>query len=189
MNLLHIDSSITGDASASRAISAAVVSRFAAVQPDLAVTYRDLAAAPIDHLVLADLAGTDTQAIVGEFVAADVVVIGAGFYNFTIASQLKAWIDRIVIPGVTFRASESGLEGLAGGKRVIVALARGGVYAPGTPMAVFEHAETYLRAVFGALGVTDMDVIVAEGLKMGEAHRAAALGEALARAETLRIAA
>jgi FMN-dependent NADH-azoreductase len=189
MNLLHIDSSITGEASASRAITAAVVARLTTEHPDLAVTYRDLAAAPIGHLSLADLAAADTQAIVAEFLAADVVVIGAGFYNFTIGSQLKAWIDRIVIPGATFRYGENGIEGLAGDKRVIVALARGGVYAPGTPMAAFEHAETYLRAVFGMLGVTALDVIVAEGLKMSDEHRAAALDAALAEAGTLRIAA
>ena len=70
-------------------------------------------------------------------------------YNFTIPSQLKAWIDRILVAGETFRYSEAGPEGLAGGKRVIVAVSRGGHYAPGTPTEPLEHLETYLRAVFG----------------------------------------
>ena len=88
-----------------------------------------------------------------EFLAADTIVIGAPMYNFTLPSQLKAWIDRIVIAGKTFRYTENGPEGLAGGKRVIIALARGGFYSDGSPAAALEHLETYLRGVFNFIGI------------------------------------
>ncbi len=102
-----------------------------------------------------------------EFLAADIVVIGAPDVHFTIPSQLKAWIDRIVIAGKTFRYGAAGAEGLAGGKRVIIAVSRGGFYGAGTPAAAMEHLETYLRGVFGFIGVTDLEIIVAEGLLVG----------------------
>ncbi|OHT18972.1 FMN-dependent NADH-azoreductase [Edaphosphingomonas haloaromaticamans] len=182
MNLLHLDSSIQGERSASRALTAAIVDRLRAENPGLAVDYRDLAAAPPAHLALADLAevaeGDDLKA----FLNADIVVIGAGMYNFTIPSQLKAWIDRILVAGQTFRYGANGPEGLAGGKRVIVALSRGGLYGPGSPAAAAEHAETYLRSVFGFIGVTALEVIVAEGLAISEATRTAAMAAALDQA-------
>jgi FMN-dependent NADH-azoreductase len=184
MKLLHIDSSIQGETSASRTISATIVAQLLEQDPTLAVTYRDLAATPIDHLLPQDLAGAETQAFVDEFLAADIVVIGAGLYNFTIPTQLKAWIDRIVIAGKTFRYGADGVEGLATGKRVFVALARGGVYAPGTPMAAFEHAEAYLRAVLGFIGATP-EFVVAEGLAFGEDSRNAALTTALDQARSV----
>lgn len=149
MKLLHIDSSIQGEASASRAISAAVVERLRAADPGLEVVYRDLIVSPLPHLTLDSFAGLQAKDILEEFQAADVVVIGAALYNFTIASQLKAWIDRILIAGQTFRYGENGPVGLAGGKRVIVALARGGVYGEGSPLAAWEHAETLLRTMLG----------------------------------------
>ena len=106
---------------------------------------------------------------------------GAPVYNFTVPSQLKAWIDRICVAGRTFRYTEKGPEGLAGGKRVILTVSRGGFYGPGSPAASFEHGETYLRGVFTFLGVTDLEVIVAEGLRVSEEQRAAAMGAAHAR--------
>ena len=117
-------------------------------------------------------------AVLAEFLAADVVVIGVAFYNFTVPSQLKAWIDRIVILGQTFRYGPDGRpEGLAAGKRVILAIARGGFYGQGAPAAPFEHAESYLRAVFGFIG-TDIEVVIAEGLAVGPEQRAAAISGA-----------
>ena len=125
--------------------------------------------------------GADVQ----QFLDADIVVIGAGFYNFTIPSQLKAWIDRIAVRGKTFSYDENGVKGLAAGKRVIIALARGNVYGEGSPFAAYEHAETLLRSIFGFVGVTDLEVIVAEGLGRGEDARKAAIAGALEQVSRL----
>jgi FMN-dependent NADH-azoreductase len=133
-----------------------------------------------DPAVREDVAAA--RAVLEEFLGAETVVIGLGMYNFTIPSQLKAWIDRILIAGRTFRYGPDGRpEGLAGGKRVILAIARGGFYGPGAPAAAFEHAESYLRAVFGFIGVTDVEVVVAEGLAAGPEHREAGLAAAQRR--------
>jgi FMN-dependent NADH-azoreductase len=106
-------------------------------------------------------------------------VIGVAVYNFTVPSQLKAWIDRILIAGQTFRYGPDGRpEGLAGGKKVILAIARGGLYGPGSPAQSFEHAETYMRTVFGFIGITDLQVVVAEGLAAGPKHRDAGIASA-----------
>ena len=171
--------------------------------PGLTVTYRDLAAQPLAHLsadhlaaaagavpespaVQADIA--QSQAVLEEFLAADTVVIGAPMYNFTLPTQLKAWIDRVAVAGKTFRYGPNGPEGLAGNKRVIIAISRGGLYGPGTPAAALEHVETYLRGVFGFLGVTDLEFIVAEGLLLGPDQRATSVGTALQAARDLRAA-
>ena len=200
MNLLHIDASVLGDHSVSRQVSAAIVSRLQAANPDLTTVYRDLAAAPIAHLTGLHLAAAggaevpdqiqkehaDAQAALDEFLAADVVVIGAPMYNFTLPSQLKAWIDRILIAGKTFRYTASGPEGLAGDKRVIVAVSRGGFY--GENNAAAEHVESYLRTVFGFIGVTDLTFVAADGVQIGPEQRAKALNSALEAAGQLRAA-
>jgi FMN-dependent NADH-azoreductase len=203
MKLLHIDASILAGNSVSRRVSAAIVDRLRQATPGLEVTYRDLSTAPLAHLTGAHLAAAQGaapealairqdvnagQAALEEFLAADIVVIGAPMYNFTVPSQLKAWIDRIVIAGKTFRYGSKGPEGLAGGKRVIVAISRGGFYGAGSPAAVAEHLETYLRAVFGFIGVTDLEIIVAEGVQIGPEQRIKALEGALQAATTLRAA-
>ena len=185
MKLLHLDSSIQGGASASRAVSAAVVERLRQADPSLEVVYRDLAQEPLDHLTMDAFAGGQAKEVLDEFKAADIVVIGAAMYNFTIPSQLKAWIDRIVIAGQTFRYGPNGAEGLAGGKRVIIALARGGLYGVGAPSAPLEHAETYLRGVFGFVGITDPEFILAEGVALGDAARHAAITSAHERARSI----
>lgn len=187
MKLLHVDASILGDNSVSRLVSAAIVDSFVKADPGIEVTYRDLDAAPLAHFTAADL-GTAGEAALGEFLAADIVVIGVPMYNFTIPSQLKAWIDRIVIAGKTFRYDERGVTGLAGGKRVIVAVSRGGLYGPETPSAAAEHVETYLRAVLGFIGIKDPEIIVAEGIKIGPEQREKALQEALKAATSLHAA-
>lgn len=184
MKILHIDTSIQGDNSASRRISAGVVRQLRAQHPAADIAYRDLAGAPLPHLTLAGFAAEESQAALAEFQAADVVVIGTGMYNFSVPSQLKAWIDRIMIAGQTFRYTEAGPEGLAGGKRVIVALARGGFYAEGSPVFALEHAESYLRGVFGFLGVVDIAVINADGTALPDL-RAAAIESAEQRAAAL----
>jgi FMN-dependent NADH-azoreductase len=200
MRLLHIDASILGANSASRQLSAAVVERLRASEPDLEITYRDLAASPLAHLSGEHLAAArgvvpDStalredlafgQSVLEEFLAADVVVIGAPMYNFTIPSQLKAWIDRIVVAGKTFRYGPAGAEGLAGDKRVIIAISRGGIYGAGAPAAALEHVETYLRSVFGFIGVTEPELIVAEGLQVSAEQRRDAMGRALRAAAVL----
>lgn len=193
MKLLHIDSSILGANSVSRSISTAVVERLRLATPGLEVVARDLAAEPLPHLLPAALGigGTpdaESQAVLREFLEADTVVIGAPMYNFTIPTQLKAWLDRILVAGKTFRYTEAGPEGLAGGKRVIVVVSRGGFYGAGTPAAAAEHAETYLRLVLGFVGMTDPEFIVAEGIALGPDQRAAALQGGLEAAAQLRAA-
>jgi FMN-dependent NADH-azoreductase len=195
MKLLHIDASILGARSVSRELSALIVERLAADQ-DTHVTHRDLAVAAIPHLTVATLPTAhpaskmaapldsdaqtirdDSDCMLQEFMEADVVVIGAPVYNFTVSTQLKAWLDRIIIPGTTFRHSASGVEGLAKGKRVVIALSRGGVYAPGTAAASAEHAETLLRTMFGFIGIAP-ELVVAEGLNAGPEARVEAVAVA-----------
>ena len=152
--LLHIDSSVLGPHSVSRQLSAAIVDRLRRATPDLDVRYRDLTVTPLTHLSGAHLAAAQGatnpsadvaqelasgQAALDEFLAADTIVLGAPMYNFTIPSQLKAWIDRIVVAGKTFKYDAQGPKGLAGDKRVIVAISRGGFYGPGTPAAALDH--------------------------------------------------
>jgi FMN-dependent NADH-azoreductase len=180
MKLLHIDAGITGPASVSRQLSAAVVESLTSAHRGLEVTHRDLAADPIPHLDTQGLPGLADNDVLKEFLDADVIVIGAPMYNFGIASQLKAWFDRIVVAGKTFRYSAEGPVGLAGGKTVIVASARGNVYESGSPLAAVDFQEPYLRTVFRFIGVGEIKVIRAEGVAISPERRAAAIGEALA---------
>jgi FMN-dependent NADH-azoreductase len=191
MKLLHVDSSILGGHSVSRQLSADIAAKLRQVTPNLEITYRDLAAEPVPHLSGSFLAARQPGAeppsaafqqdlalgakVLNEFLAADAVVIGAPMYNFAIASQLKAWIDRLLIAGKTFRYSENGVEGLAGGKRVIIASSRGGIYAEGTPPAALEHQETYLRSVFAFIGTPDIEIVRAEGVAIGPEPKAQAI--------------
>jgi FMN-dependent NADH-azoreductase len=202
MKLLHIDSSVLGPHSISRQVSAAIVDRLRQATPDLEVTYRDLTTMPLAHLTGSHLAAGQGavpeaalqrdlaagQAVLEEFLAADIVVLGAPMYNFTIPSQLKAWIDRVLVAGKTFKYSAAGVEGLAGNKRVIVAISRGGFYGAGTPAAVGEHLETYLRWVFGFIGVQNPEFISADGIQIGPEHREKALAGALQAATNLHAA-
>jgi FMN-dependent NADH-azoreductase len=183
VTILQIDSSITGEASISRQVTRAIVAELTRGEPDAQVLHRDLAAAPLPHLTLAELGD---RTVLGEFLAADTVVIGAPMYNFSVPSQLKAWIDRIMVAGVTFRYTPEGPEGLAKGKRVIVAVSRGGFYDAGSPAAALEHVETYLRAVLGFIGI-EPEFVVADGINIGPEQREAALEAALG--ETTRLAA
>jgi FMN-dependent NADH-azoreductase len=202
MKLLHLDSSVLGPHSVSRQVSAAIASRLRQANPGLDVVYRDLTAVPLGHLTGSHLAASQGaapeaslrediaagQAVLEEFLAADIVVVGAPMYNFTIPSQLKAWIDRILVAGKTFRYSAQGVEGLAGNKRVIVAVSRGGYYGPGTPMAALEHLETYLRSVFAFIGIDNPEFISADGIQVGPEHREKAVADALKAASDLAAA-
>jgi len=193
MKLLHIDSSILGDNSTSRQLSAELVAAWAAAEPGVQVTYRDLAADAISHLSSASLVAAGTPAelrdaaqkheaalgeqSIEEFLGADAIVIGAPMYNFSIPSQLKAWIDRIAVAGKTFRYTENGPEGLAGGKKVIIVSTAGGIHA-GQPSGVAH--ETYLELVLNFLGITDIEVVRAEGLAYGDEPRRNAIAGAQA---------
>lgn len=186
MKLLHVDSSIQADASASRLLSAAIVARLQDLHPDLDLHRRDLTADPLPHLTLDRLAAAEASAVLDEFLAADIVVIGAPMYNFGLPSQLKAWFDHILINGRTFRYTAEGPEGLAGGKRVIVAASRGGFFAKESgAVAAGEHAESHLRTMLGFMGVTDPEIIVAEGVAIGPEHRQSALDAALTRIDDI----
>ena len=170
--ILQIDSSITGDASVSRQLTAAIIEQIASVQPEPHLVKRDLVAAPLAHFTL----GGDSDAdVLDEFLTADTVVIGAPMYNFSVPSQLKAWIDRIAVAGKTFRYTESGPEGLASAKRVIVAISRGGFYDSGN---AFEHVETYLKGVLNFIGVTP-EFVRADGLAVGPEQREAGIASGL----------
>jgi FMN-dependent NADH-azoreductase len=202
MKLLHIDSSVLGPHSVSRQISAAIVERLRKATPGIEIVYRDLTLTPLAHLSGPHLAAAQGavpeaalqedvaagQAALEEFLAADIVVLGAPMYNFTIPSQLKAWIDRVVVAGKTFKYGAQGVEGLVGNKRVIVAISRGGFYGAGTPAAVGEHLETYLRFVFGFIGVANTEFIFADGIQVGPEHREKALASALQAATNLHAA-
>ncbi len=202
MKLLHIDTSILGHNSVSRQLTTIIVERIRALQPTIELRYVDLGAEPLDHLSAAHLsasqgASSASPAIerdlergrqaLEDFLAADIIVVGAPMYNFSVSSQLKTWIDRVCVSGKTFRYTESGPQGLATGKKVIVASSRGGVYAPHSPAAALDPQESYLSAVFAFLGITDVTFVRAEGVNIGPAQRQAAL--AAASAEAARLAA
>jgi FMN-dependent NADH-azoreductase len=193
MKLLHIDSSILGEGSVSRQLTAKLVAAARSKHRDVQVTYRDLVAQPVGHLTGLHLAAAqgvkpessalqqDVKAGLTDlesFLAADTVIVGAPMYNFAISSQLKAWIDRIAVAGKTFRYTEKGPEGLAGGKKVFIVSSRGGFYSQGTPTAFLDHQETYLKNLFGFLGVTDIEFVRAEGLAAGDDNRTKGLNGA-----------
>ncbi|HUL46501.1 MAG TPA: NAD(P)H-dependent oxidoreductase [Steroidobacteraceae bacterium] len=174
MKVLHIDSSILGAGSATRALTRGIVERLKSEHPDAEVTYLDLAQDDLPHLTQSALARSDASEAarnaraLDDFLAADVLVIGAPIYNFSIPSQLKAWIDRIAVAGKTFRYTANGPEGLAGGKQVIVAMARGGLVGPDSRT---EFGESYLRFLFSFLGIRNLRIVHAQGLAISPQHR------------------
>jgi FMN-dependent NADH-azoreductase len=194
MNILHLDSSILGPYSASRELSALIVARLKLLHPITQVTYHDLDAKPPLHLSSAHMAvfqgapieGADLGADLGkgtayidELHAADLIVIGAPMYNFTISTQLKSWLDRVIIAGKTFQYGANGPESLLpAGKRVFVASSRGGAYGEGSPAAFLEHQETYLKGALGFIGLSDVTIVRAEGLATGDDAKAAAIAHA-----------
>lgn len=189
MRILHVDSSITGQNSISRALSLAIVERLLAGNAAATVVRRDLAADPLPYYDAQRIAEGVQEApsegdgepahlgasVVEEFMSADVIVVGTPMYNFGIPAQLKTWIDYLAVAGVTFTYTATGPEGLAGGRRVILASARGGIYVEGTPQAAVEHQESYLKAVFNFFGIEEVEVIRAEGVRMGPDAQSAAM--------------
>lgn len=202
--ILHIDSSVLGDVSTSRKLTASIVDALRQDYPQARVTYRDLADAPPAHLTgrvmmairsgdLTDLSDEEqaqvalSEELLKEFLAADTVVIGAPMYNFSLPTQLKAWIDRLAQAGRTFKYTETGPVGLAGGKRVVIASSRGGMYA-GTPLeAAVDHQEAYLRGVLGFWGITDVEIVRAEGTNMGPQAVEQAMVSAQEQIDRLRV--
>ena len=198
MHILHLDSSILGDASASRVLSSAIVKRLLDERPSAQVAYRDLGKEEIPHLSGEIASGfrapgsvqvTDStvlfeharsEALVGEFLASEIIVIGAPMYNFSVSSQLKAWLDRVAQPGKTFRYTPEGPVGLSGGRRVIVASTRGGQYSAGAASAM-DFQESYLKVFFSFLGITDVQFVRAELLSRGPDLRERSLADAHAR--------
>ena len=191
--ILHIDSSILGGHSVSCALTADIVARQQALHPGAQVVRRDLVVDAAMHLSDAHLAafqggevgsaalGQDLatgSAYLDELFAADIIVIGAPMYNFSIPSQLKGWIDRVSVAGRTFKYGANGPEGLVTGKKVFVASARGGVYSGSSPVAGLDHQETYLLGVLAFIGLTDVTIIRAEGLALGEESKTAAVAKA-----------
>ena len=205
MKLLHIDSSVLADNSVSRKLTQQIVGQWIANHPDTTVDYLDLALAAPSHLsadslgfrlgASADLSDVQkhenaiSEALVTQFLAADVIVVGAPLYNFSIPSQLKAWIDRVAQVGRTFKYTEKGPQGLAGGKVVIVASTRGGLYSTSEGGRAMEHQESYLQTVFGFFGITDVRIVRAEGLAMGDAGKAQALASATSDIQVATVAA
>ena len=204
MKLLHLDSSILGTHSVSRILSAEIVDQQLRLYPGLEIIYRDLAADPLMHLSPAHIAafqGTspedsavqsdiaDGGRVLDELFAASILVIGAPMYNFAISSQLKAWIDRLVVAGRTFRYTEKGVPEslLPRGKKAIIASSRGGSYGQDSPAAFLDHQESYLKAALGFIGITDVTIIRAENIGKGADAREAAL--AAARRQILALAA
>ncbi len=192
MNILQLDSAITGENSVSRKLTAEIVAKLKATNPGATVTYRDLnkGVPAIDtdwfHAVrLAPANPTGDQqklidisdAYLREVQEADVLVIGSPVYNFTITAQLKNWLDQIARAGVSFRYTEAGPEGLLKGKRAIIAYS-----AAGTPLGSdMDHASGYLRFMLGFLGITDVEFIAADRLAMDREAGMARAQDALER--------
>ncbi len=186
---LLVTSSILGDNGQSNAL-ATHFQQQAAAREGVAVTHRDVVANALPHLAIEELGAWQTPAdertveqqalaahsdeLLAELRANDVLVLAVPMYNLGIPSQLKAWFDRVLRAGETFRYTENGPQGLIEGKRAIILAARGGQYA-GTE---FDSQTPHLKTMLGLMGISDVEVVFAEGLNMGDAHRDAALKEA-----------
>jgi FMN-dependent NADH-azoreductase len=198
--ILHIDSSILGGYSISRTLTAGIVAKQQALHPGARIIRRDLVVDATFHLSDAHMVafqggevgnaalGQDLAvggAYIDDLFAADIIVIGAPMYNFSVPSQLKGWIDRICVAGRTFQYGANGPEGLVIGKKVFIASTRGGVYTGDSPAAGLDHQESYLRGVLAFIGLTDVTVVRAEGLNLGEDIKAAAVAQAKQQIEAL----
>ncbi|CAH0348229.1 FMN-dependent NADH-azoreductase [Aquabacterium sp. CECT 9606] len=195
MNILQINSSSRPDASHSSRLAATIVERIRASQLDASVTVRDLGRTPLGELDESALQALFTpaeqrspeqaarvaidDAVIAEIQAADVLVLGVPMYNFGVPAQLKNWIDAIARAKVTFTYTEKGPVGLLTGKKVYVALTRGGLYR-NTPA---DTQVPYLKTVLAFLGMTDVQFVYAEGIAMGPQAEQEALASAQAQIE------
>lgn len=202
-NVLYINSSVRTAGSLSRQLSAEFIAKWQAAHPQDVIVERDLAAHPVPHLneqmlgaffTPADKRNADqayavrlSDTLVDEVIAADVIVIGAPMYNFSVPSGLKAYIDQIARAGRTFQYTETGPVGLLTNKKVYIVTASGGVYSEG-PAAGYDFLATYLRAVLGFLGITDISFIRAEGVALGEQAVADTLAKSRAAIDELAAA-
>ena len=199
-HILLLESSSNLASSVSRDLSESYVKDYKAAHPDTTVTERDLVASPIPHLGVDLLGGmfgkpealSDAQksalalsdSLVDEVMAASLIVIGVPMYNFSIPSALKAWIDHVIRAGRTFHYTAEGPKGLVAGKKAVLFLASGGVYSDG-PYKPYDFQVTYLRAILGFIGITDVTVVRAEGLSMGPESATKAVADARAQAAAL----
>jgi FMN-dependent NADH-azoreductase len=181
MQILQIISSARGAASYSTRLSQGIIDKLLAAQPGSTVVVRNVATQPFPHLEEAHLnayfapaenrspeqqeAVRHSDEAIAQVMAADVLVIGVPFYNFSIPSSLKSWLDHLTRAGITFRYTAAGPEGLIMGKKVYLAVASGGVYSEG-PMQAYDFATPYLRTVLKFLGMSDVTVARAEGVKL-----------------------
>lgn len=203
-SILLVTSSPRGDASHSTRLATELAETLAAAQPGSTITTRDLARDPLPHIDPGFASGIATppgqrtpdqqravavsDRAVDELLAADTVVIATGVINFTIPSTLKAWLDHVARAGRTFRYSADGPEGLAVGKKVHLVVASGGVYSEG-PATALDHAVPYMKSILAFMGMTDVEVIRAEGLALGPDAAQAALAKARARVSGQALAA
>ncbi len=197
MKILQINASARSAGANSTRLADAITARLVAAHPGAEVQLRDLAANPhpvLDEPALAALFTPADQrtpeqaarvalddALIAQVQSVDAIVLGVPMYNFGVPVQLKAWIDAIARAGVTFRYTEKGPEGLIKGKKVYVALARGGLYR-GTPD---DSQVPFLQSVLAFLGMTDVEFIYAEGLAMGAESAAKAFAEAQAQIDAI----
>ena len=191
-NILVIDSAVSGETSVSKALVREAVDALTRNE-SAHVVRRDLGRDPVPHLTEANVAGvraepataTETEAralsdrLIGELRAADVIVIGAPMYNFSVATGLRAWFDHVLRAGQTFRYTEAGPQGLLGDKPVIVIESRGGLYSEG-PAQAYDFQEPYLRHLLGFMGLTDVTFVRAEKIGFGPEARATAIAAATA---------
>ena len=175
MQILHLDSSLQGEASASRQLSRAIVDALLRASPAAQVRHRDLAADAVPHLT-----GDIAAGFRGAAGPAPTSVATERARSEQLVAEFLAWIDRIAQPGRTFRDTADGPVGLAGGRRVIVASTRGGLYSLGAG-AGMDFQESYLRAFFGFLGIAEVQVVRAERLTQGAGARDASMADALAQ--------
>ncbi len=187
--MLVLTSSILAENGQSKALAERFIAQ-AGSRDGVEVTHRDLVAEQLPHLNLAELGSwqvaeeersaeqrelaSRSDELIEELRDHDVVVLAVPMYNFGIPSQLKAWFDRVMRAGVTFRYTENGPQGLLEGKRAVILAARGGQYA-GTEM---DTQTPHLKLMLGMMGITEVDTVFAEGLAMGDDTRNAALEEA-----------
>ncbi|MEH2120324.1 FMN-dependent NADH-azoreductase [Nostoc sp.] len=196
VNILHIDSSPRAERSHSRELSKEFVSRWRAAHPEDAIAYRDLGHYPVPHVdepwIAAAFSPPETHTpelteairisdeLIDEFFAADRYVFGVPMYNFNIPSTFKAYIDQIVRINRTFALNDQGFRGLVEGKKAVIITASGADYSAASPAAAYNFQEPYLRAIFGFIGVTDIQFINAHSMNNSDDVRTQSLSEARA---------
>lgn len=195
MNVLQIDSSVLSASSVSRQLTKSIVESLQQQNSNLKLTYRDVSSDPINHLSSEILTArfidasewSDEQkaetvlneTLLNELFAADILIIGAPMYNFTIPTQLKSWFDRVLVAVHTFKCTEQGPVGLLQNKRAIIASSCGGMYSTSKAGKMLDFQEDYLRTVLGFIGITDIEIIRAEGVNLSTENKDKTLENAI----------